>query len=235
MCYNGHSSLILFSGMDTAVNAPSIQKANFAQEYSLRCSTILDGMHVELKRSSNSTTISRRLRKISTADEGFYQCTIIDTMENTIIFNRTIRLVVLCKEVFCFFFTLSLLIWKASQYSIVFFFFPVPPNILQVPFVKDLYGVNEPANFTVQFRSRKLNTSVTWLHDGFPPKNAVIVTRYPSKDGDSPATTSLLFSRLTKADEGNYTLIISNNYTLLPPEDSTATTTFSVVFYSMYM
>ena len=118
----------------------------------------------------------------------------------------------------------------------IIFFFSVTPKIVKVPSVKDTYDVNEPANFTVHFQSRKVNTTVTWLHNGGPPeKNAMIVTRYPSTDGESPATTSLLFSRLTKANEGNYTLTISNNYTRLPSVNRTAIFNFIVLFPSMYI
>ena len=109
------------------------------------------------------------------------------------------------------------------------------PRILEVPYVKDIYNMNDPANFTAHFQSRKANTTVTWLHNGGPPENnAMIVTRYPSTDGESPATTSLLFSALAEANTGNYTLIISSNYTRIPSVNRTATTAFIVFLISTY-
>ena len=107
------------------------------------------------------------------------------------------------------------------------------PTILQAPSVKDVYDIGESPTFTVKFRSKDVNTTVTWLQNDSPlEKNAKIDTRYPLDVGISPAVTSLKFSKLTRANAGNYTLIINNNSTLLSRVNRTATTEFTMIFYS---
>ena len=112
----------------------------------------------------------------------------------------------------------------------------MPPTFLQLPFVKDVYREKEGATFIAIFRSKfKANTSVSWLHNGSLPKNAMIVTKYPSVDGVSPAKTILRFSEITQQNAGNYTLAISNNFTLIPRAHRTTVITFTIIFYGTYV
>lgn len=114
--------------------------------------------------------------------------------------------------------------------------FSVPPTILELSNVEDVYRDNDPAAFIVTFLSRfRINTLVTWLHNDSPLNNkkARIATRFSSEDGISPATTSLQFSEIRRENAGNYTVSIRNNFTLIPPDLRTATVDFNVVFYGM--
>ena len=87
----------------------------------------------------------------------------------------------------------------------------VPPKIITEPRVSDIYG-NEMVNFTVSFLSLLSYTEIIWLKDSVPIHTGFEVHYQNSTTG----TSSLAFNPLTRADEGLYTVRISNNSTLIP-------------------
>ena len=99
----------------------------------------------------------------------------------------------------------------------------VPPKITTGPQVSDIYGI-EMENFTVSFLSSRSFTEIIWLKDSVP-----IHTGFETHYQNSTAgTTSLVFDPLTRADEGLYTVRISNNNTLIPTGRRLVTYNFRV-------
>ena len=97
----------------------------------------------------------------------------------------------------------------------------VPPRIIENATVRAKYG-NEPATFTVRFLSSfESNTTVTWNFNSLPlSRQELVRTEY---ENETAGSTSLHFTQLTRRDKGVYTVIIDNNMTLLPLENSART------------
>lgn len=91
-------SLFSLSDARSKVTAPANQNAYFAQEYTLQCSTTLPGMHIKVK-NPKQKEVSPMLKAVAIADEGPYECIIIDTAENAVIYRENVTLHVLCKSV----------------------------------------------------------------------------------------------------------------------------------------
>ena len=79
-------------------------------------------------------------------------------------------------------------------------------------------------NFTVLFLSVRFYTEIIWLKDSVPTHTGFEVHYQNSTTG----TTSLVFDPLTRADEGLYTVRISNNNTLIPTGRRLVTHNFRV-------
>ena len=92
----------------------------------------------------------------------------------------------------------------------------VPPQILFVSSVKDSYG-NEPEILTVNFLSSyESDTTVTWLLNTEPlpiSSRAVISTQYTNR---SAGSTSLQYTQVTRADEGQYSVLVESRMMLIP-------------------